>query len=182
MKEITSSRLFLNVPYRLSSAAGDRLCLHLGKHRRVTVLVADAPFLLTVRSRLCCTLVKLAIASGATFDLGGFWFEGRGCHVPVILLRIELLGLVLAYTPSMVTEEYHKEFFRQFPGVDLLVQDFTVSRPRNATRTLPAHWGESLRKALTPGSRKAPATMALLSPNGVEAEVILGCSGERSGP
>lgn len=182
MKAISSSRLFLNVPYRLSSSAGDRLCLHLGKHRRVTVLVADAPYLLTVRSRACCTIVELAIASGANFDLGGYWLEGRGCHVPVILLKMELLGLVLAYTPSLITEEHHEEFFRQFPGVDLLVQDFTVSRPRNATRILPAQWGESLRTALVPGSRKAPATMALLSPNGIEAEVILGYSGERSGP
>ena len=182
MKAISTSRLFLNVPYRLSSSAGDRLCLHLGKHRRVTVLVADAPYLLTVRSRSCCALVKLAIAISATFELGGFWLEGRECHVPVILLKLDLLGLTLAYTPSLVTEKLHEEFFRQFPGVDLLVQDSTVCRPRNATRTLPIHLGENLRAALVPGSRKAPATIALLSPNGIEAEVILGDSGERPFP
>lgn len=182
MKNIRSSRLFLNIPHRLRSSAGDRLCLYLGKHRRVTVHIADAPYLLTVRSRPCCTLVKLAIASGATFELGGYWMEGRECHVPVILLKLDLMGLTLAYMPSLVTEAFHEDFFRQFPGVDLLVQDATVCRPKNAMRTLPSQIGEDLRAALAPGSRTAPSTMTLLSPNGIESEVVLGCSGERSGP
>jgi hypothetical protein len=152
----------------------------LGKFRRVTVLVGDAPYLLTVNSNACCVLVKLAIAADAGFELGGFWLKKRGCHVPVILLSLDLMGVKLAYAPSLVTEALHEELFLQFPDLALLVQDFTVTRPRDATRTLPARLGEELRAALGPGAKKTPATMALLSPNGIEAEVILGCSGERS--
>lgn len=179
MNNFGSSRLFSNVPHRLCSSAGDRLSLYLGKHRRVTVHIADAPYLLTVRSRPCCTLAALAIASGATFELGGYWMERRQCHVPVILLRLNRLGPTLAYAPSLVTEHLHEDFFRQFPDVDLLVQDAAVCRPRRATTALPAQYGRKLKDALVSGSRTAPSTFALLSRSGIVAEVILGDSGER---
>jgi len=173
MNIIRSPRSLLNVPYRLRSPSGDLLSLHQGKYQRVTVHIADEPLLLTARSRVCCVLVRLAISAGASFELGGFLMKARGCHVPVILLRLDLLGLTLGYTPSLVAEALHEDFFRQFPSVELLVQDSAVFRRRGAAKTIPAKLGEELNAALVYGSRKTPATIRLLSPNGVDAEVVL---------
>ena len=119
-------------PFRSTSDTGDILTISDDGSATVAIKRWIPPWAKsptwTIQTAYAERMLRFALKVGFDFSLGRFLDPAKDVWAPVLLLHLKIGGQTLSYSDVLEDWDDISEFFRKYPGVDILVTGTRIVR------------------------------------------------------